>query len=441
MIISEQTPIAFQDRLPEAVDVAIIGGGVIGLATAWYLTKQGISVLLCEKGRVAGEQSSRNWGWIRKQGRDADELPIAIDSQDAWAGLAGEIGEDVGFSRQGVAYLAETEEQLARHAQWLEVAKAHQLDTRLLTAAQADALIAGPPGQYAGALYTPSDACAEPAKAVPALARAARRKGALIRENCAVRGLDLVAGALAGIITEHGLVRTHIVICAAGAWSSLLLRHLGIKLPQLCLRATAVRTAKAPEVFTGNAAAPDLAFRRRQDGGYTVASSNLNEHLVGLDSLRHLLRFLPDLASSRRLVKLLLRGLLRRLAPRRWRDDQISPFERTRVLNPLPPQDVLAEIRERLAKRLPALAEIPFAETWAGMIDFTPDLVPVMDEAARYPGLFIATGFSGHGFGIGLGAGKLMAEMALGRQPVHDLRRFRLSRFSDGSRMRPGPGL
>jgi glycine/D-amino acid oxidase-like deaminating enzyme len=75
------------------------------------------------------------------------------------------------------------------------------------------------------------------------------------------------------------------------------------------------------------------------------------------------------------------------------------------------------------------------------MIDVTPDVVPVMDEVARYPGLYLATGFSGHGFGIGPGAGRVMADLVMGRSVVHDLSRFRLSRFSDGSAMRPGPGL
>jgi len=75
------------------------------------------------------------------------------------------------------------------------------------------------------------------------------------------------------------------------------------------------------------------------------------------------------------------------------------------------------------------------------MIDVTPDVVPVMDEIAAYPGLYLATGFSGHGFGIGPGAGRVMADMVMGRPAVHDLTRFKFSRFTDGSRMRPGPGL
>ena len=79
-MLSERSPVTFQDPLPASVDVVVIGGGVIGISTAWFLRKRGSSVLVCEKGRVAGEQSSRNWGWIRQQGRDAAEVPIAMDS-------------------------------------------------------------------------------------------------------------------------------------------------------------------------------------------------------------------------------------------------------------------------------------------------------------------------------------------------------------------------
>ncbi len=442
MIFSDRSPVSFRDELPEGVDVVVVGGGVIGISTAWFLAQRNVGVLVLEKGRVAGEQSSRNWGWIRKQGRDADELPIAMESQEIWAGLGAEIGEDVGFARRGIAYLADTEEQLARHAQWLDVAERHQLDTRLLNGKEVDALIQGPPGRYAGALYTPSDARAEPFVAVPALARAVQRAGGRIIEQCAVRGIEFRAGTVSAVITESGPVRTNAVVCAAGAWSSLLLRHVGLDLPQLTVRATVARTGRAPEIYGGGASAPGLGFRRRADGGYTVASPGSNEHFVGLDSLRYGFRYRKSLSGGVRGIGLRFDDdLLDRMTPRRWTDDEETPFERRRVLNPRPSTSALLRIRESLARRLPMLDRIPLVEAWAGMIDVTPDVVPVMDEVDGRPGLFVATGFSGHGFGIGPGAGKVMANLVLGEPPGHDLSRFRFSRFTDGTPMRPGPGL
>lgn len=99
------------------------------------------------------------------------------------------------------------------------------------------------------------------------------------------------------------------------------------------------------------------------------------------------------------------------------------------------------KIRHNLGKRIPQFANIEFEESWAGMIDATPDIVPVMDSIESHPGLFLASGFSGHGFGIGPGAGKVMANLVTGNDPGFDLTRFRFSRFSDGSKMVPGPAL
>ena len=98
-------------------------------------------------------------------------------------------------------------------------------------------------------------------------------------------------------------------------------------------------------------------------------------------------------------------------------------------------------MRDKLSKRIPALAYVPFAETWAGMIDTTPDVVSVMDEVPSCPGLYLASGFSGHGFGIGPGAGEVMADLMTGKKPAYDIRRFRFSRFSDGSKLIPGPAI
>ena len=94
-----------------------------------------------------------------------------------------------------------------------------------------------------------------------------------------------------------------------------------------------------------------------------------------------------------------------------------------------------------MTKRYPALAGIKLAEAWAGMIDVTPDVVPTLGEDPGLPGMFICTGLSGHGFGIGPAIGRVMADMVVGRDPGHDVTRFRADRFRDGSPILPGPYL
>jgi glycine/D-amino acid oxidase-like deaminating enzyme len=94
-------PLTQVRSVPEQADVVIIGGGIVGVSTAWFLAKQGVDVVLCEKGHIAGEQSGRNWFWVRVQGRDTREIPMMLESLRIWKGLADEIGVDVGFTRGG----------------------------------------------------------------------------------------------------------------------------------------------------------------------------------------------------------------------------------------------------------------------------------------------------------------------------------------------------
>ncbi|MEM7100214.1 MAG: FAD-binding oxidoreductase [Pseudomonadota bacterium] len=443
MIITENSPIAFNDPLPDKVDVVVIGGGVIGTSTAYFLTQKGFRVLLCDKGRIAGEQSSRNWGWIRQQGRDEAELPIVMDSLATWESLSAQLDDDIGFSRQGVLYTASNETELAQFEEFMQLAERYQLDTRLLSSNEVDKLVQDKPGQWVGGMFTPSDGRAEPFRAVPALARLLKREGGVIREACAVRGVELTAGRVSSVVTEHGSVAADAAVLAGGAWSSRFLGNLGVKLPQLTVRATVARTAPAAQIFAGNAALDEVAIRRRQDGGYTIAATDINEHFVDLDSFRFFFKFLPALRSAVGFIRINIdrNSIAGLFEGRRWKMDEVSPFELQRVLNPLPSRQAIRKMRKGLRKRAPQLALAEFVESWAGMIDVTPDVVPVMDQIPQHDGLFVATGFSGHGFGIGPGAGKVMAGMVAGETPNFDLGRFRYTRFFDGSPIVPGPGL
>jgi glycine/D-amino acid oxidase-like deaminating enzyme len=114
---------------------------------------------------------------------------------------------------------------------------------------------------------------------------------------------------------------------------------------------------------------------------------------------------------------------------KKWRLDEISPFERWRILDPKPHHAILDQALKALQKDFPAFQGIPIIERWAGMIDVTPDAVPVMDRVSKIPGLFVASGFSGHGFGLGPGAGQLMAEIITGEKTCVDPSPFRLDRF------------
>lgn len=440
-IYNDQSPITFNDPLPASVDVVVIGGGIIGVSTAWFLRQRGMSVLICDKGRVAGEQSSRNWGWVRSTGRDADEVPIAMESTNIWEQLSRELGDGIGFRRGGIGAWASSEKELNQLAQWLNVARTYGLDTQMLSNEKANEMAGVPAGTWKGALYTPSDGRAEPFTAVKTLAEALQARGGLIRESCAARSIEQQAGAVCGVHTEHGYVKAQAVVCAAGVWSTLLLSNLGISLPQLAVKGTVARTVPVPKFYDGAAGLEDIYIRRRQDGGYTIACGMV-EHTVGANSFRYLLKYIPAMFTGSDIqVRFGSDPTQQPFLKRSWNGNETTTFEKHRVLNPEPSAKALRIMRKKLAQHVPQLASVPFAETWAGVIDAMPDIVPVMDSVATAPGLFLASGFSAHGFGIGPGAGKVMAGLVAGDKPEHNLTRFRFSRFSDGSPMSPGPAL
>ena len=420
------------DQLPASTEVAIIGGGIIAVSTAYWLARRGIAVTVLEKGLIGAEQSSRNWGWCRSMGRDLAEIPLALASLRLWDSWQAHLGEDLGFRRSGVLYACENPQQLQQQAAWLEAARAHGVQASLLEGS--DLLRVMPEGAaagWSGALHTPSDGRAEPHRSSAVIARAAQRLGAHIVTGCAVRGLDITAGRVTGLYSERGRLRCSNVVLAGGAWATFFSANLGLRLPQLKVVASVLRTAPmagGPEQAVG---ASRYAFRKRADGGYTIAQRNGNLAPITPDSFRYLGDFLPALSKQFREVRLRLDGrFLQELRqPRRWDMDAESPFERCRVLDPQPSPAILSEARDALATAFPFFREMRVAQSWAGVMDVTPDAVPVIGPVEKLPGLFLSTGYSGHGFGIAPGAGHLLADLIDGSTPLVDPQPFAYARL------------
>jgi glycine/D-amino acid oxidase-like deaminating enzyme len=436
------TPFEADRRLPKQVDVVVIGGGIIGASTALELAERGVSVLLCEKGQIGAEQSSRNWGWVRLSQRDPREIPLMIAAIRAWEGMDSRTRRKTGYAQTGILFSAPTKKAYAENERWAANLKPHQIECRMVSGGELDALLPGHHMKMKGALYTPMDGRAEPQWATPAIAEAARDAGAVVMTNCAVRSVDLEAGRISGVVTEKGRVKCDAVVLAGGAWSRLFAGNAGIALPQLKMLNTVMRTTPVdgPEA---SVRADGFALRKRADGGYTVASGTENMVDVVPDSFRLARQFLPAYAAQWRSLRFQFSGRWRdeALEPRSWRPDEVTPFENTRILDPNPSRRVLRVSWQAATKAFPILEAADIVQSWAGMIDVTPDAIPVISAVDGLPGMHIATGFSGHGFGIGPGAGQLMADIVTGSTPVVDPTDFRLSRFSDGSRIRLESGF
>jgi glycine/D-amino acid oxidase-like deaminating enzyme len=435
--------VATDPDAPKQTGVVIIGGGIIGASTALFLSMRGIAVTLFEKGRIAGEQSSRNWGWVRKMGRDPRELPLMIESEVIWHALAGLTGIDIGYKPAGIAYLCTNPQETAKREAWLEMARPFGLDTHMLGREGMARLFPDIAAANMTALYTPSDGRAEPQVAVPAIIAAARQHGAKVVTGCAVRAIETSAGRLSSVITERGETRCDAAVLAGGAWSSLFCGNVAIRLPQLKVRASVARTAPIENGPDCAALGPDYAFRRRADGGYTITRGLSVTADIVPDSFRFLGDFLPLLQLERRSVNITLsrRTIDEFTTRRRWAADEVTPFEKTRVLDPQPPEAIDQMLDRSMTDAFPVFRNARVVQHWAGLIDATPDTVPVISPVAACPNFFIGTGFSGHGFGIGPGAGRLLADLVSGDRPVVDPTPFRFERFSDGSKSRPLFGI
>ncbi|WP_343661418.1 FAD-binding oxidoreductase [Ralstonia sp.] len=417
--------------LPAQADVVVIGGGIIGVFAAYYLARRGVSVAVVEKGRIGAEQSSRNWGWCRQQNRDARELPMATRSLELWEQFAADTGEDTGFRRCGLLYLSNDEDELARWTKWRDFAKTAGVTTHMLSSTEASERGRLTGRAWKGGVFSPSDGTADPAKAAPSVAAALMKLGGTVHQNCAARGIEIEGGCVSGVVTEAGTIKTRTVVFAGGAWASSFCRQLGIRFPQATVRQSIVRVTGVTEPVPDALHTARVSITRRSDGSYNLAISGRGR----VDPTAQLLRFAPQFLPmfAKRWRNVFPGGLEGIRAGHetlaRWRLDAPTPMERMRILDPRPDAAAVRQTYNRAVELLPVLGQAGVANAWAGFVDNTPDGVPGIGEVPEIPGFILAAGFSGHGFGIGPGAGHLIADLVTGEKPIFDPAPYDPARF------------
>jgi glycine/D-amino acid oxidase-like deaminating enzyme len=417
--------------LPPRRDVVIVGGGILGLSSAYELARTGLSVLVIERDRAGGNQSGRNLGFVRQQGRDVAELPIMMAANRRWRSLSAELGTDVEWVMGGNLRLTNDPALAARYEEWAKLAASMGLDSRVVTDDEI-APILGAPGKWGLGIFTASDGHADPVATCAAYAEAARAHGVEIVEGLAVRAIATAAGAIAGVVTDIGEVRAATVVLAAGAASTYLARPLGIRLPQRLVRQTVVLTEPVERVTRAACWTGELFVRQDVRGSLRLAAAGRNQVVLDPRGLREAPRFVASYLANRSQLRVgldpasLLRATVRPLV-RRAGEEQSPRGD---------PADV-AYCLDAVRRTFPRLAEVRLRRVWAGEIDATPDALPVLDAPGSHPGLVLATGMSGHGFGVSPVIGEIVARLVEGAEVGFDLKPFRLGRFSDGSRLEP----
>ncbi|CAM3449255.1 FAD-binding oxidoreductase [Paracoccus nototheniae] len=426
--------IASTPEPPATADVVVIGGGIVGVCTAWFLRQAGLSVALIEKGRIGAEQSSRNWGWCRQQNRDARLLGMATASLTLWEQIMADTGEDLGFRRCGLVYVSDDEAELEGWAKWCDFGRAAGVETQMLGADAASDRGGVTGKRWRGGVWAPTDGIADTASAAPRIARAVMAAGGSVHQFCAARGIETEAGRIASVVTESGTIRTQAVVVAGGAWTSSFCRQLGISFPQATIRASALSlmpgAPDVPDAFHSK----EATLTRRADGALTLAVSQLARVDPTPQSLRYAWRFLPMFLARR---DVLSAGDLRAMFSgqetlRHWAMDKPTPMERHRILDPRPDADTVARILDQARRFVPQLTTLPVQAAWSGFIDSTPDGLPVIDAAPGPEGLVLASGFSGQGFGTGPGAGRLAADLVMGRTSTIPSAGLELARLHRG---------
>lgn len=379
-------------------DVVIVGGGCMGAATAYYLTRHGVGhVVLLERDAQLGTGSTgRNAGGVRHQFSDAANIALSRESIALFARFEDEIGSPIDFWQDGYLFLLASEGSELAFAEAVALQRRLGLDVRWLTAAEAAKMTPGlDVTGVRAATFCPADGIADPNGVTMGFVRAAQRGGTLtVQRECEVTGIEVSAGRIAGVTTTRGPIATRVVVNAAGPWAGQVAAMAGVALPVVPERRHIFIAQPAP-----GASWDDAAY-----AGRTPASRLM---VIDFDTTFY---FHREGA-----------GLLFGMGDRSER-----PGFDTTVR-----WDFLPVVTETAVRRLPALADASVTHAWAGLYEMTPDHNPVIGGLG-VDGLVAIAGFSGHGFQHAPAAGRILADVIVGRDPGLDLTPFAFARFAGG---------
>ena len=368
--------------------VIIVGGGISGAATAYELARNGISTTLLERGELASMASGWTLAGVRQSGRHPSELPLAAAAVARWAELDDELRAETEYRQQGNLRLALSEADVPAIHYAVDASLAAGIPIAYLdTVNEIREIAPALSDELFGASYCPTDGHANPTKTVMAFAEAAKRHGATIRTGVEVTGVTTTGGRITGVETSDGPIGADIVILAAGVYTPRLLEPFGLNLP--------LRLCHVPVV-------------------QTVPTAPMLDQVIGIASGRF---------AGRQQVDGRFRLTLGSI-----------PWDGGETHDEYNIQPTLEQVRETIevsTRILPAIQGLRVAQVWGGLLDLTPDALPVIERSTEVDGLIIAAGFSGHGFCLGPITGQILADLAVIGTTELPIEAFQLSRFAD----------
>lgn len=375
--------------MPET-EIVIIGGGIAGAATAYYLAQYGHEVMLLERGDIASEASGVNAGAIGAigWGNVPDlEAYLTMGSLEIFKTLQLDLGYDIAFRQSGCLQAIHTEAQYAFTRDRVAHLRAHGHSVELLSMREARSLEPELNPELLGCLYMPLRAQADPKKATRALATAAARSGARICTQHAVTGLQQRGDDTYLVATAHETFSAGTLVLAAGAWCAELGAWLGLRIPIVPVRGQMwATTALGPRVFQTISSAESAMAWHHEPG---------NDHETPPQ--------LTHRGSTRR---------TRHLYGRQTREGElIFGGDRQMVgYNTVPDPAGIEVNHGHAAEVLPLLRTLSIARTWAGLMPFSLDGAPLIGRIPQRRNLYIVSGLASSGFGRGPMAGKLLVD-------------------------------
>ena len=393
------------NRSEQRADVVIVGGGVIGASVAFHLAERGMRPLVCERRELAAGSSGACDGLIFLQSKKPGlHLRLALESQRRIEALRARLPFGFEYVRCGGLVVIGGEAEHAAMVRYVAAQRESGLDVRLVDGREARLLEPALAGDVPAAAYSPLDGQVNPIRLTLALAAGARRAGARIMPCCEVLGFQRQAGAVCGVATSRGTIRTRTVVLAAGAHTPGLAAMLGLDLP--------IRPRRG-ELLVTEPLAPLLRH------------CLISAHYIAV-------KFDPALAArGGRSVSMeqTARGNLLLGSTREF----VGLDRRTTVAG-------MQSIATGAARMVPALANVRVIRAFAGLRPWTPDGLPLLGPVPGLPGLVLAAGHEGDGIALSAVTGALIAEQIALGQPHIDLKDFSPARFNGQAAAGPAPG-